>query len=210
MIEKKVIPRFQNCMEWVWKKDLLWCVGRSVGTFAIRRPYIRHFLHMDFTDVGMQLSHCIHMMIIFRWNSSSKQEWTWEPFLVFVMSGINLYCWAIRAFLPSAGSVAFITSIMILSARPMLHRTFPVQDLIENATTDFAHQNLYRMRYCYSADVFRIHPTNPDDVVCFTLRQQPWFQCRLWCNIFLCFQLFLSSLPLECSTSIYPLRQKAF
>lgn len=139
---------------------------------------------MDFTDVGMQLSHCIHMMIIFRWNSSSKQEWTWEPFLVFVMSEINLYCCAIRAFLPSAGSAAFITSIMILSARPMLHRTFPVQDLIENATTDFAYQNLDWLRYCYSADVFRIHPTNPDDVVCFTLRQQPWFQCRLWCNIF--------------------------
>lgn len=146
-------------------------------------------------------------MIIFRWNS--KQEWIWKPFFVFVMLEISPSCWTVAAFFSSAGSVSFITSIMILSARLMVHRTFPVQDLIKNKTTDFAYQNLDWMRYCYDTKVLRIHPTKPDNVVCFTLRQS-WFQCRLWSNTFLCFQLFLPSLPFECSTSIYPLRQKAF
>lgn len=164
---------------------------------------------MDFTDTGMQLSHCIHVMIIFRWNSSSKQEWIWESFLVLIMVEISLCCWAVAAFLPRAGSVSFITFIMILSARPMVHRSFPAHDLIKNKTTDFAYQNLDWMRYFYSTEVFRIHQSKPDNVICFTLRQSTP-QCRLWSNIFLYFQLFLPSLQFECSISTYPLRQKAF
>lgn len=38
----------------------------------------------------------------------------------------------VTAFVPSLGSAVFITSIMMLNARPMFHRTFPVQDLIED------------------------------------------------------------------------------
>lgn len=51
--------------------------------------YTMRFLHVDFTDMGMQLSHCIHVMIILRWNSSSKQEWIWESLLVFFMLNSN-------------------------------------------------------------------------------------------------------------------------
>lgn len=115
-------------MEWVGKKDLLWCVRRSGGIFAIRVKYKGAYT-MHYSDMDMQLSHCIHVTIIFRWNSYSK-EWIWEPFPVFVILEISLCCWT------SAGSVSFSTSIMILCARPMVQRTFPVQDLIKNKTTD--------------------------------------------------------------------------
>lgn len=121
--------------------------------------------------MGVQLSHCIHVMTIFRWNSSSKQEWIWEPLLVFFMLEISFYCWTLTEFLCSSGGVSFITAIIILSARPMVHRTFPVQDMIKNKTTDFTYQNLDWMRYWYSTDVFRIHLTKPDNVICFTLGQ---------------------------------------
>lgn len=76
----------------------------------------------------------------------------------------------IAAFLPCPDSVVFITSIMTLNARPKFPRTFPVQDLIENETTDFAYQNLGWMRYSYSTEAFRIHPAKTGNVVCFTLR----------------------------------------
>lgn len=67
---KNIILRFQNCVKWVWKKDLLWWVGRSEGIFALRVKiqgslHYELLLHMDFTDMGMQLPHCIHI-----WSSS--------------------------------------------------------------------------------------------------------------------------------------------
>lgn len=111
----------------------------------------------------------------------------------------------ITAFLPSPGNV-FITSITMLNARPMFRRTLPVQDLIENETTDFAYQNLGWMRYCYSTEAFGIHPT---DWQCCLLHPetQSQLQCRLRCNDFLCIRLFLPSLPIW---MLHLLRQKAF
>lgn len=55
-------------------------------------------------------------------------------FLVFVMSGKKpiLFKRTVTTFLPSPGSIVFITSFMMLNTMPMFHRTFPVQDLIEN------------------------------------------------------------------------------
>lgn len=60
----------------------------------------------------------------------------------------------ITALHPGQGSVAFITTIMMLNARTMLCRTFPDHDLIEHKNTVFAWENIDWMakRYCYNPE----------------------------------------------------------
>lgn len=95
--KKIILSRFQNCIELIWQKALMWFVGRHVKIFATEVKIQDHLYFIFLTHGFPWFYHYSYyttlMMTTFRWNSFRKHKWMCESLLMFVMLHISLYCW---------------------------------------------------------------------------------------------------------------------